>query len=72
MQSNKIPWLYASVVSTAAAIILAGCATTPIAHTHKMTTSLPPGIASPDRVETQLGTLKFFDGFPDTASVEKL
>ena len=38
----------------------------------KMTTSIPPGIASPDTVETRLGTLKFFDGFPDDASVEKL
>ena len=28
----------------------------------KMTTPLPPGIASPDRVETRLGTLNFFDG----------
>jgi hypothetical protein len=38
----------------------------------KMTTDLPPGIASPDSVETRLGTLKFFDGFPDDASVERL
>ena len=28
----------------------------------KMTTTLPPGIASPDKVETRLGTLNFFDG----------
>ncbi len=38
----------------------------------KMTTDIPPGIAIPDRVETRLGTLKFFDGFPDDATVEKL
>ena len=38
----------------------------------KMTTVVPPGIASPDKVETRLGTLRFFDGFPDNASVEKL
>ena len=37
-----------------------------------MTTETPPGIASPDKVETRLGTFKFFDGFPDEASVEKL
>lgn len=37
-----------------------------------MTTDVPPGIVSPDKVETRLGTLKFFDGFPDKASVEKL
>lgn len=38
----------------------------------KMTTTLPPGIASPDQVETRLGTLRFFDGFPDDATVSKL
>jgi len=38
----------------------------------KMSTEIPPGIAIPDKVETRLGTLKFFDGFPDDASVEKL
>ena len=38
----------------------------------KMTTAIPPGIASPDQVETRLGTLRFFDGFPDKESVEKL
>ena len=29
-------------------------------------------MAIPDSVESRLGTLKFFDGFPDDASVEKL
>ena len=38
----------------------------------KMTTAIPQGIASPDQVETRLGTLRFFDGFPDKESVEKL
>ena len=28
----------------------------------KMTTTVPPGIESPDKVETRLGTLNFFDG----------
>ncbi|MCE5299232.1 MAG: DUF1254 domain-containing protein [Methanoregulaceae archaeon] len=37
-----------------------------------MTSPVPPGIASPDEIETRLGTLKFFDGFPDGPSVEKL
>jgi hypothetical protein len=39
---------------------------------YKMTTPLPPGIACPDKVETRFGTLNFFGGFPDKASVEKL
>jgi hypothetical protein len=35
-------------------------------------TPMPKGIASPSKVETRLGTLKFFDGFPDKATAEKL
>jgi len=38
----------------------------------KMSTKVPPGIEMPDKVETRLGTLKFFDGFPDDATVDKL
>jgi hypothetical protein len=37
-----------------------------------MTSPVPPGIASPDEAQTRLGTLRFFDGFPDGPSVEKL
>ena len=39
---------------------------------YKYSTPLPPGIASPDTVETRFGTLKFFDGVPDQASTEKI
>ena len=35
-------------------------------------TEIPPGIAIPDKMDTRLGTLRFFDGFPDDATVEKL
>jgi hypothetical protein len=38
----------------------------------KMTTDIPPEITTPDAVETRLGTLRFFDGFPDDATVEKV
>lgn len=38
----------------------------------KYSTAAPPGVASPDKVETRLGTLNFFDGFPDKATAEKL
>jgi len=38
----------------------------------KMTTDIPQGIAIPDKVETRLGTLIFFDGFPDKPTVEKI
>ena len=39
---------------------------------YKFSTRIAPGVAIPDTVESRLGTLKFFDGFPDDASVEKL
>ncbi|MFZ0791677.1 MAG: DUF1254 domain-containing protein [Chromatiaceae bacterium] len=38
----------------------------------KYSTPMPAGVASPDRVETRLGTLNFFDGFPDQTTAEKL
>jgi len=38
----------------------------------KMTTDIPPGIESPGKVESRIGTLKFFDGFPDKSTTEKL
>jgi hypothetical protein len=63
------------VRSMALAILMSGCpaiqgwAQPP---QMKMTTTIPPGIKSPDSVETRLGTLKFFDGFPDDATVDKL
>ena len=36
----------------------------------KMTTKIPAQITTPDKVQTRLGTLSFFDGFPDDATVE--
>jgi hypothetical protein len=39
---------------------------------YKYSTSIPPGIAMPDKVETRLGTLKFDNGFPDDATAQKL
>jgi hypothetical protein len=38
----------------------------------KMTTDIPPQITTPDSVETSIGTLKFNDGFPDDATVQKV
>ena len=36
----------------------------------KMTTDIPPEITTPDSVETRIGTLKFFDGFPDDKTTQ--
>ena len=38
----------------------------------KMTTDIPPQITTPDSIDTRLGTLNFFDGFPDDATVTKV
>jgi hypothetical protein len=35
-----------------------------------MTTAIPADITTPDSVQTRLGTLRFFDGVPDQATVE--
>ena len=42
------------------------------AQDFRMTTPIPRSIVAPDRSETRLGTLKFFDGFPDKETVEKV
>ncbi|HEX7811674.1 MAG TPA: DUF1254 domain-containing protein [Burkholderiales bacterium] len=36
-----------------------------------MATGIPPEITTPDSIETRIGTLKFFDGFPDSLTVTK-
>ncbi len=38
----------------------------------KMTTEVPEGIATPDRVETRIGALTSFDGVPDKKTAQKI
>ena len=38
----------------------------------KMTTPIPAEITTPDSVDTRLGTLKFFDGYPDKTTVDNV
>jgi hypothetical protein len=38
----------------------------------KMTTDVPPGIATPDKLETRIGTLNLFDGVPDKETAQKV
>src|SRR5580692_4996109 len=40
--------------------------------TMKMTAPIPPSITTPDSVDTRIGTLKFTDGFPADATVQKV
>jgi len=36
----------------------------------KMTTEVPPGVATPDRLQTSIGTLTSFDGVPDAKTTQ--
>ena len=36
----------------------------------KMTTPIPESVSTPDKVETSIGTMNFFDGVPTTETVE--
>ena len=65
----KCPHLLAAAFVCALAVTTTFAADAP---KMKMTTDIPPEITTPDTVETRLGTLKFFDGFPDDATVEKV
>ena len=38
----------------------------------EMTTEIPEGIQTPDKVETSIGTLEFFDGVPSKATAENV
>jgi hypothetical protein len=58
-------WLTLSAVVT-------GFVTLAPAQTFKMTTPFAPGVATPDRLETSIGKLELFDGFPTPDTVEKI
>jgi len=36
----------------------------------KMTTDVPPGVATPDKLETRIGTLTSFDGVPEAQTIQ--
>jgi hypothetical protein len=42
------------------------------AETYKMTTPIAPGVATPDEVETSIGTLKLHDGVPSDETTETI
>jgi hypothetical protein len=59
-------------LGAAACLILLSEAAIAQAPKMKMTTDIPPSLASPNSVETRIGTLRFTDGFPDDATVAKI
>ena len=60
------------------AVSLTGCSTPDMSGSAtpppkmKMTTDLPEGIATPDRLETRIGTLTSFDGVPDRETAQTI
>jgi hypothetical protein len=42
------------------------------AQQYKYQTAPAPGVATPDRLDTSIGTLNLRDGYPDTATVQKI
>ncbi len=67
----KMKLLTTAAVAT---LFLTGAASTIWAKSpkFKMTTPVPESITTPDKVETSIGTLKFFDGVPDKETVGTL
>ena len=59
---------------TLALIVIAGMAAPAFAQlpTYKMTTETPNQVTTPDKVETTIGTLEFFDGIPIGDTKEKI
>lgn len=54
-------------------LMLAGLTATTVAQETKMkmTTSIPDEFLTPDKVETSIGTLRFKNGMPDKATIDK-
>src|SRR5271167_560995 len=73
MLSEKSVKLNRVIVATSlllvATLLILPCAQ---AQQYKMETPIPPGITTPDKVDTRLGALKFEGGYPDAATVEKV
>lgn len=62
-----------SLISAFALVIMvASLSSLAQAQQYKYETPIPPGITTPDKVDTRLGTLKFEGGYPDAATVEKV
>ena len=54
-----------------AVTVLASVFASSTASAQKYKADVPPSITTPDSVDTRIGTLKFFDGLPDAATVQK-
>jgi len=62
------------IIVAASVLVVGTLLTMPCAQAqqYKMTTPIAPGIATPDKVDTSIGTLHLSDGNPDTDTVKKI
>jgi hypothetical protein len=67
LQRIRFTVLLTAILAFTSAATLAEAQTAP-----KYAAKVPPYITTPDTVETRIGTLKFFDGLPDAATVQKV
>jgi hypothetical protein len=68
----KISKALQALLLTAMSVMLVSGALAQNAPKMKMTTDTPPGIVTPDKLETRIGSLTSVDGVPDKATVEKI
>ena len=61
-----------AVVLTMMMLIMAALVAAPAMAQYKMTTLVEPGVATPDKLETSIGTLKLNNGFPAAETIEKI
>ena len=67
--SRKLALITYLLLTTA---IVAPAAAERMAETYKMSTPVAPGIATPDEVETSIGTLRLHDGVPSAETTETI
>jgi hypothetical protein len=58
------PRMWMAVTTLVTSVVM-----TASAQTFKMTTPIAPGVATPNKLETSIGTLNLNDGYPDDATI---
>ncbi|MFM0339933.1 DUF1254 domain-containing protein [Paraburkholderia fungorum] len=67
-----MPFVQKIRAAALAAVVVFTTAHAQTAPNMKMTTPIPPSITTADSLQTRFGDLKFRDGFPDDATVQKV
>jgi hypothetical protein len=63
--------IFAAIACVMALAVLAACGESTAEPTPGYNNEIPDDIMTPDSVETRIGTLNFFDGMPDDATVQR-